>query len=61
MHGNRGSKPANTIPDKTRKLIVDLYKTKYFEANFTHYTELLERFENIKLSVSTVSAMILYI
>lgn len=58
MHGNRGSKPANTIPDKTRKLIVDLYRTKYFEANFTHYTELLERFENIKLSVSAVSAIL---
>ena len=48
VHGNHGRKPVNTIPYATRKLVVDLYRTKYFEANFTHYTELLERLEGIK-------------
>lgn len=37
---------------------MDLYRTKYFEANFTHYTELLERLEGIKLSVSAVSSIL---
>ena len=58
IHGNRGSKPTNTIPDLLRKTIVDLYKTKYFEANFTHYAELLGKFENISLSVSAVSSIL---
>lgn len=55
VHGNRGRKPAITIPDEIRKIVVDLYRTKYFEANFVHFTELLERNEGITLSVSAVS------
>ena len=30
VHGNHGRKPVNTIPYATRKLVVDLYRTKYF-------------------------------
>ena len=58
VHGNRGRKPVSTIPDSTRNLVLDLYKTKYYEANFTHFTELLERIEGIKLSVSTVTSIL---
>lgn len=54
LHGNRGRKPANTIPGKTRKLVVDLYRTKYYDCNFTHFTELLARNENIVISESSV-------
>ena len=49
VHGNRGSKPINAIPDYIRHLVVDLYRTKYFDANFTHFTELLSKYENINL------------
>ena len=58
VHGNRGRKPVTTIPDETRALVLDLYKTKYYKANFTHFTELLERIEGIKLSVSTVTSIL---
>ena len=58
IHGNRGRKPATAIPDATKKLVLDLYKTKYSEANFVHFTELLERMEGIKMSVSTVTAIL---
>lgn len=58
IHGNRGRKPVTTIPDVTRQLVLDLYKTKYCEANFTHFTELLSRFEGISLSVSSVSSIL---
>ena len=38
LHGNRGRKPAHPLNDNTRKLIVDLYRTKldcqYFFAQF---------------------------
>ena len=54
IHGNKGRKPSTTIADDVRKQIVDLYRTKYYEANFEHYTELLERFEGIHISASSV-------
>ncbi len=44
IHGNKGRKPANTIPCEKRNLIVDLYRTKYYDANFTHFTELLDKY-----------------
>ena len=58
IHGNRGRKPANTIPDETRSLVVDLYRTKYYDANFEHFTELLEKHEGISLSPSTIMSIL---
>ncbi len=58
VHGNRGRKPAITTPDEVRNTVVDLYRTKYYEANFVHFTELLERNEGITLSVSAVSSFL---
>ena len=54
VHGNRGRKPKTVIADDIRKRIVDLYNTKYYGANFEHYTELLGRREEIYISVSSV-------
>lgn len=54
VHGNRGRKPATTIAKDVRRQITDLYRTKYYAANFTHFTELLEQFEGIKVSLSSV-------
>lgn len=58
VHGNRGRKPAITIPDEIRNAVVDLYRTKYYEANFVHFTELLQRNEGITLSVSAVTSFL---
>lgn len=58
VHGNRGRKPAITIPDEVRRSVVDLYRTKYYEANFVHFTELLGRNEGISLSVSAVASFL---
>ena len=55
IHGNRGRKPGISTPDEVRATVVDLYRTKYYEANFTHFTELLKKNEGIELSVSTVT------
>lgn len=49
VHGNKGRKPATTIPDKVRDLVVDKYRTVYYYANFEHYTELLTKHENINI------------
>ena len=42
-HGNKGRKPATAIPEDIRATVINLYRTKYFDANFEHYTELLDR------------------
>lgn len=53
IHKNRGRKPAHAIPDGVKETIIALkISDKYKEANFKHFQELLERFENIKISYS---------
>ena len=58
VHGNKGRKPANTIPETTKAVIVDLYRTKYYDANFAHYTELLQKHEQIAVSPSSVAKIL---
>lgn len=55
VHGNKGRQPAKTIQDGIRSTIVDLYRTKYYDANFEHYTELLGKYEHIFISSSCVA------
>jgi len=58
-HGNKGRKPAHTISEEVKDLILDLYRTKYFDATYTHFTELLEKHEQIKVSVSVVRSILM--
>ncbi len=55
VNGSWGRRPAITTPDEVKNAVVDLCRTKYYEANFVHFTELLERNEGITLSVSAVA------
>lgn len=59
VHGNKGRKPSHTINDETKSNVLDLYRTKYEEANFVHYSELLEEYENIKISASTIRSILM--
>ena len=59
IHGNRGKKPAHAFDEKTNNLILDLYKTKYPDANLTHFSELLEKHEHIKASPSTIRSILM--
>ena len=53
IHKNRGRKPNNAIEEEKINKIVELKKTyEYENANFTHFKELLEEYENIKISYS---------
>lgn len=54
IHKNRGRKPKHAIPDETESQIIELKQTKYKEANFKHFQELLEEHEDIKVSYPTV-------
>lgn len=58
VHGNRGRKPPTTIPDSLRRTVIELYRNKYYDANFTHFQELLGSLEQIHLSVSSVSSIL---
>ena len=58
VHGNRGRKPATTTPESTKAMVIDLYLNKYYDANFTHFNELLEEREHICLSTGTVATIL---
>ena len=49
-HGNKGRKPVNAIEQATVQEILTLYDNKYYDANFTHLAELLEKSEGIRVS-----------
>ena len=55
QHGNRGRKPKNTIPDETKKKILELRSSYEYEiSNFKHFQELLIERENIDISYSAL-------
>lgn len=57
-HGNHNHQPVSTIPADTRASIVDLYKTKYYDSNLSHFTELLSEHEGISVSTSSVRSIL---
>ncbi len=59
VHGNHGRKPIHTLNDKTKQLILDLYRTKYQDANITHFSELIEKYEHINVSTSTIRSILM--
>lgn len=59
LHGNSGRIPAIAFTEEKRRVIIDLYNTKYDGANLTHYAELLLRNENIKVSPETIRKLLL--
>ena len=55
QHGNRGRKPKNTIPNETKKRILELRSSYQYElSNFKHFQELLKERENIDISYSAL-------
>lgn len=58
IHGNHAHKPVTTIPEETKLLVLNLYQTKYYEANLTHYQELLSEIEDINISISSIASIL---
>ena len=59
IHGNSGRHPANFTEEKLREKIMSLKRSElYMNANFTHFRELLEEYENIKISYSSLSRIL---
>lgn len=55
LHGNRGRSPAIAKDESVRAQVIELYQSKYENANLTHFCELLESMEQIKVSRNTVN------
>lgn len=58
-HGNRGSTPSHALSSETAALVVELYKGKYADFNFTQFTEKLVEVEGIAISGSSVRRVLL--
>ena len=58
VHGNRGRKPPNAIPDDVAAAAVILAGEKYAGFNHSHFTEVLAEREGIHLSRQTVSRLL---
>ena len=54
VHGNRGRLPKKAISQDIKNKILELYKSKYFDANFKHFQELLEEYEHISISYTAL-------
>ena len=59
IHGNHGRRPVHALKDNTKQLIIDLYRTKYFDANITHYSELLSKYEKIIASPNCIRKILI--
>lgn len=58
IHGNRGKASQRRIPREVRVKIIELYKTRYFQFNITHFTEKLAENHDIYLCKDTVRSII---
>ena len=59
IHGNRGKKPIHALSYDTKSTVLGLFSTKYPDANFAHFTEILAEHEGIIISPSTVKNILL--
>jgi len=55
IHGNRGKAPVTMISSETKAKVIELYTSKYGDANFTHFCEILLKDHNIKISSTTLN------
>jgi transposase len=59
VHGNLGRHPANYKNEDLRKKIVELKRSEiYSQTNFTHFMELLEEREGIKIGYTALSSIL---
>ena len=58
VHGNRGRKPRNTVPEDIAEAVVVLAGERYAGFNHSHLTDLLAEREGIHLSRQTVSRLL---
>ena len=58
FHGNRERKPKHSISDEIKSDIIDFYSTKYYDETFKHFSDFLEKHENIIISDTSISKIL---
>lgn len=59
IHGNRGRQPQHTLSIELKQQIIDLYTSKYWDCNYSFFTELLAKHESINVSESVVRKILI--
>lgn len=59
IHKNRGRKPSNYISQEIKNTVIDLYTNKYWDCNYSFFTDILNIRENINISESVVRNILL--
>lgn len=60
LHGNRGKRPHNALPDETRTAVLNLAKDTLKDYNYMHMQEVLEDKHEISISYSALSRLLKY-
>ena len=58
VHGNRGRTPAHALSEEQKTQIEQLYLSKYYDCNYTVFTEFLAERENIFVSIDEVRVLL---
>ena len=59
IHKNSGRKPATSISIEIKKKIIELYKNKYYDYNWTHFKEKLNEVEFIYITYTPLRKILL--
>lgn len=59
VHGNRNRQPKHTISQELRQQIIELYVSKYWDCNYSFFSELLAKHENINIFESTIRKILI--
>ena len=54
IHGNKDRKPKHALSEELKQEVICLYKEKYYDSNFCHYSQLLQEHEEIELRNSSI-------
>ena len=58
-HGNKFNKPVHSIPNDLKQKVINFkLSNDYYDTNFSHFRELLEERENIKISYSSLYCLL---
>ena len=58
-HKNRYKQPVHSFSDEFKLKILNLYSSKYYDANFLHTVELLKKNDDINISVSALRSILI--
>ncbi len=58
LHGNRGRPPVRACSPELRARVIELAKSRYFDFNFSHLSEILAEEEGIHLSRETIRRLL---